>query len=88
MNGIEQRARHVALRTAEKRIDDVELFLTALAAEIVKDREAVAAALAHERASRQREIDACETALENEQRIRETLRRSLWQRLRWLVRGV
>jgi hypothetical protein len=38
MNGTAQRQRHVAIATAEKRIDDTQLGLELLAAEVVKDQ--------------------------------------------------
>jgi hypothetical protein len=81
MNGTEQRQRHTVVSEIEGHIHDVMTVLEAMAAQIVKDREAAATA----NLLRIREIDACETALANEERIRENLRRSFWQRLRWLV---
>jgi hypothetical protein len=99
MNGAEQRERFTAVRRAEKRLDDVEAVTEGLGQVIVDDRTLVAErfrdvaaliatlerALADERTMRKAEIDACETALANEERIRETLCHSVWQRLRWLV---
>lgn len=81
MNGAQQVERFTAVRRAEKRLDDIEILLPALAQEMVADREAAATA----NLLRMREIDSCETALQNEERIRENLRRSFWQRLRWMA---
>jgi hypothetical protein len=93
MNGTEQRARHVAIRTAEKRLDDVETFLTALAAEIVKDREGYLRAVNEERTHRLKLADEQRAYVDREDRKQECAlaafkTMTFWQRLRWFVRGV
>lgn len=94
MNPAEQRARFTAVSRAEKRLDDVELCLTSLAAEIVKDREnldkqhaeliaGVNDAFAGTRGECAERVYALAAVFND-----FTLRRTFWQRLRWLVRGV
>lgn len=111
MNGVEQVARFTAVKRAEKRLDDVELLLTALAAEIVKDRETIRQDLQvfNERlrvyAEREAErldatdriqVTTCQerwdaasaTHVRLSHQHFQFIGMTLWQRLRWLVRGV
>jgi hypothetical protein len=118
MNGIEQRARHSAVRTAERRIDDLELVLEQIATEALAQRETFATHLlkqhdacqsrwegtteatqrlearvdaareATSRAFAQVDVKLAAAAADRDERIAAWEALTLWQRLRWLVRGV
>lgn len=91
MNGTEQRARHTAVQTAERRIDDVVTVLANLSAEILKDRERVAALsgeVALDRSIRETQIADLYSRLKGvvaRQLLFESM--SFWQRLKWLLTG-
>lgn len=89
MNGAQQVERFTAVRRAEKRLDDLELLLTALAAEVVTDREFIRGAVTQDRAVSDRRHLAS-TANIDAVRLRSLSleQRTFWQRLRWFVRGV
>jgi fructose/tagatose bisphosphate aldolase len=83
MNPEQQHERFTAVSRAEKRLDDVErqladvqLVVEALAQEMIKDRDALAAAIGNVHGR-------CQARAERTAREQQTL----WQRLRWLVRG-
>jgi len=92
MNPAEQRARHVAVNRAENRLDDMETVITALASEIVKDRTSTADTLKSHRENLARHRENLTTAFacigDERARIDAFQRMTLYQRLRWLVRGV
>lgn len=93
MNGVEQRQRHLAVSRAEARLDDMELVIVRMAKEIVEEREGYAKAINAERTHRLKLADEQRAYVDGEDRA--TLLRArwafqsmtLWQRLRWLVRG-
>lgn len=93
MNGAEQRQRATAVNRAEARLDHIEPVIIALAEEIVKNRDAAAAAVNDERTHRLKLADEQRGYVDAEDRA--TLLRAkaaftsmtFWQRLRWLVRG-
>jgi hypothetical protein len=88
MNGTEQRQRHTAVRDIQSQINDLIAVVTALSEQIVKDRAETLAQfddVSGRIRLRIQDIEACETALADEERIRENLRNSFWQRLRWLT---
>lgn len=89
MNGIEQRQRHLVVATAEKRIDDLETCLLALAKEVVTDRVAFDAYIAKERAREaERGLETAKTHQGLFDRLGAWDAMTFRQRLRWLVRGV
>lgn len=87
MNGAEQRERFTAVSRVEKRVEDVELLVEQFAKEIVADRARLD--------QQHRElIDAVNYAIgavaQEERAYVDAFLygRTLWQRLRWIVRGV
>lgn len=92
MNGAEQVARFSATQKLEKRLEDLELVVTEMAAQIVNDR--VQLDKQHQElidavnlgintalnSARERHVGLAEAFLAFEHQ-------SLWQRLRWAVRG-
>lgn len=86
MNGAEQVARFSATQRLEKRLEDLELVVVKMAEETVRDREALDT-------QHQELIDAVNAALTAalaaERAYVDTFLagQTLWQRLRWLVRG-
>jgi len=93
MNDLEQKQRFTAVSRVEKRLDDVELLLSALAGEIVTDRthlearmQDIAALFAKvEQDATERWLSASAThkRLGDAQLAFESM--TFWQRLRWLV---
>lgn len=86
MNGAEQRERH-------SRLTDLQTVVIGLAEQIVKDREAATTAIGHERTHRLKLADEQRAYVDGEDRKHEMAfahfkRMTLWQRLRWIVRGV
>lgn len=81
MNGTAQRERHTAVKTAERRIDDLDLVVQALSIEIVQYRDQFGETLERERQARQ--ADRIGARQDHHAFISKTL----WQRLRWLVTG-
>lgn len=87
MNGAEQRERFTAVSRVEKRVEDVELLVEQFAKEIVADRARLD--------QQYRElIDAVNYAIgavaQEERAYVDAFLygRTLWRRLRWIVRGV
>lgn len=89
MNGAAQVARFSATQRLEKRLDNLELVVvTGLAPEVVKDRARVDAGfqdVATLIATLERALAAEDR--KNELSIGNFKHQTLWQRLRWLVRG-
>lgn len=96
MNGLEQKQRFTAVSRVEKRLDDVELLLSALAGEMVTDRThlearmqdiaALFAKLEQDATERWLSASATHQRLGAAQRAFASM--TLWQRLCWIVRGV
>jgi hypothetical protein len=94
MNGLEQRQRHTAVSTVEKRIDDLEILLTAVAAEHVVFRDQVRDGAkgqgAYDRLEAER-VDAVDRGLKarvDQLHAQPVLMAdTLWSRLRWIVTG-
>ena len=103
MNGAEQRARHTALAALQTQLDDAGVVVEALDVQLAQvaktlleqlevEREARRAGDAAETAHRntlaeqqRRYVDDADRALAR--RLDRIDARTLWQRLRWLVRG-
>lgn len=88
MNETEQRQRHVAVATAERRIDDLELLVNAMSAALVEDHDGFEAKL--NSADRVRERYALETrqrldGIAGRQLLFESM--TFWQRCKWLFMG-
>lgn len=92
MNGPEQRQRHLAVHRAEQRLDDMELVLVRMATELVHEREGYAKAIAQERTHRLTLADEQRAYVDGElrklsARLFRCETQTVWQRLRWIVRG-
>lgn len=88
MNGTEQRARHTAVAAIAKRQDDLEEVLAGLAHVIVEDRAAHVQATQGTRAAcDQRQQRQLERDREDQQELRAFKTMTIWQRMRWFVRG-
>lgn len=92
MNPEQQRERFTHTQRLEKRLEDLELVVETLAVEIVRDRTTITDDLAvfNERLRVYAELeagrlDATDSILAG--RLEAFAHMTLWQRLRWLVRG-
>lgn len=89
MNGTQQRQRYTAVSRVEKRLDDLELVAVEMAAEVVGYRD-------QSRATAAEACATCQARWEATAKAQKTIfewqaavdARTLWQRLRVLVRGV
>jgi len=89
MNATEQKQRHVAVRTAEKRLDDMELVIVQLASELVAARDAAATrGQAIEDTATERWLESTRTHARLGDDLAAFAGMGLWARLCWLVRGV
>lgn len=98
MNGVQQTERFTAVRRAELRIADLELLLMKLAEEVVSDRRSVdelqtdvhGLSLYYREdgeTRRQDDFDRDHRISLVYQQIDRFEHQTLWQRLRWIVRG-
>jgi len=95
MNGVEQRVRHLAIKTAEKRIDDLELLVAAIDENTASSLKAVQAAFAavdqwqHDLATSHNKVLDEQVARLDAVRAEQArfVSMTFVQRLRWLFLG-
>jgi hypothetical protein len=96
VNGTEQRQRHTAVQTVEKRIDDLETLIMGLAQQLVEARseqerqmhqlvDSVNSVLDKGHKQQQLYIDAGDDGVR--ERFVAFATRGFWQRFRWLFLG-